>query len=81
MKKLSILAVAVAALVGFSQTPSHAQFYSSYAYNNNAYLNYAIASQRAAATRRGSSSKARKHRKSRKHHSSSHHRARKTRKR
>lgn len=48
MKYKVAIVVFAMALLGFS-TETQAQFYSGYAYNNNAYMNYAMASQRARA--------------------------------
>lgn len=76
--RLVLIALGLVTLMGW-ETPSQAQYYDYNAYNNNAYLNYAIASQKAKATGRRariskrSKSKHRKHSTKRTRRFSKHH--------
>lgn len=68
MKKYgAVVLVAVILLLSWP-AKMKAQYYTPYAYNNNAYLNYAIASQKARATRNRGRSVKRRHRSRRVRH-------------
>lgn len=67
MKKWIVAAIVLLGLSAVSVPQAQAQFYSGYTYNNNAYMNYAMASQRAKATRNKARSAKRNHRKKARH--------------
>lgn len=66
-KQGAVVLVAVTLLLSWS-AKMKAQYPSPYVYNNNAYLNYAIASQKARATRNRGRSVKRRHRSRRVRH-------------
>ena len=62
-KRFIVTVISVVLLLGGLAQETKAQFYSQYTYNNNAYVNYALASQRAkAAGRRAKLRHSKRHR-------------------